>query len=126
MGTKDTTSAYRYQHYDSVDRTFLAHAAFKKISQKSIKYSDVLAVIGILFEELGSDIAKGIKIRIRNFGFFYVQTYPARMIYPPIVDEPKMGKATQKFRFHIEKKISNFIMNNLDIAKTFEDVYVDD
>lgn len=125
MVCRDARSEYRYYDYGSVDRNWLAVSVLNKLPKDFASFSDVAAVISILFEEMTKDLFFSKKIEVKNFGIFNSIIFKPKKLFNVFTKEFFITPETQKFQFFIDKKLSKFIINNLDLAKTFHDVYLD-
>lgn len=80
----------------------LAQALVEKTDCK-LKYA--LAVVDFIFDEIGTSVAKGIKVNIKDFGIFSKKETKAHMGINPATREPIKIKASVKPRFTASKAL---------------------
>lgn len=105
----------------NIDKRFLSQYVAKKINY-SINTYHILAVIGFLFDEIMIELSKNKPIIIGKFGKFFMKTMKSKRFFNIIDRKIDFTKEKKVLRFQFNKDIQEILTDNLDIAKTFEDL----
>jgi len=117
---KKYTSKNNFLLNGSVDRRILINYVSKKI-KKSLPLYHISAVIGLLFEELLSELISKKEIVIGKFGKFMIKKLGPRRHHNVALKQIVVSEGNEMLRFQFHKDIQKILTNNLDIAKTFQE-----
>jgi len=111
------------QQNESIDKPLLCALVKDRLKEYGyeISYREIYSVVHILFEELIKDIKKGTKFKIDNFGKLMLQKMPPRQHFNFKTRQKEISKGNKILRFEIDTKLRKYLINALDIAKTFTD-----
>jgi nucleoid DNA-binding protein len=85
---------------------------------KHISITHIRSVINILFEEMLFDLRNNKGIIIGNFGKLLLKQLPDRRHLNVKSNELVLSLGKKTLRFHLNKKLSRFLTNKLDIDKS--------
>lgn len=106
---------------ESISRRILCQKVSKKNS--SINYLHVQSVVNILLEEILVDIINKKIIMIGGLGKIFLKQLGPRKHFNIHTKCFDIAPGNKILRFEIDKKFRQILIDNLDIAKTFPDVY---
>lgn len=106
----------------NIDRRFFGRYVSRKLKH-IYSLSHVEGVISILFEEIVQDLQNDVTIIIGNFGEFILKKLAPRKHQDIKTGELVLSPGYKTIRFQINNKLRRFLIENLDIDKTFKDDY---
>lgn len=104
-----------------IEKSFISDYIFNKI--KIIPKLHIVGVLNILYDELDQEFRAGKKVRIGNFGFFIVKKQAPRPFINVATGIKAMSKGNKNLKFILFQVFKKILTKNLDIAKTFPDIY---
>lgn len=116
---KKYTSRRTFQNTKSIDRRFLWQYVCKKLGY-SIHSNHVMSVINILLDEFLDHIFKVKIIKIGNFAKFTFQKLKDRTHINFYTGEKETSQGKYNLRVYLNKKISKFMIDQIDKEKTFK------
>ena len=114
------TKSNKHQQNDILYKKDLCDAVYHHLDNK-IDYTHIVSIISILMEEMVKDLFNKGKFYIGNFGWFIFKRLPPRGYFNFQTGKVERSEGNKILRFKINKKLKRNILDNLDIARTFDD-----